>query len=427
MFSIFCVITSFGFEVPAGERPENFFSDLKKSLQNIEGNSSVIRSKDYELSEAKANQLIAESEKGLRIGINVYGQSIHEDRPNEGFYHRYRALNQIYLRKPVFHWGALQAREEIGKLNKILAQESLDRRIRSLRGELRAVFLELVVLNYRIQLATEQVKLARQNVSSVGEKVKVGLSTPLSLEEAKAEQLSREISLSAINIKLQRKTSQFVTLSGYTVPLNLDIPEAFWDFCLQNQPSANFPVLVASINSEEIEHLNIQVSIEEQKAIISDAELKPKINLNGAYFQDQVDTLVAGQNLDRNNFIVGLEANWAIWDSHKSKAQKRAAMARKAKFQHLIETKTRELRESINSMIKELESLQARIALAQRLISVAQNRLEKSSLELSLNRISPLEHFSSVVGLDMAKISNLETVCKYMVLLDQYEQAVGSE
>ena len=196
-----------------GERPENFFSDLKKSLQNIEGNSSVIRAKDYELSEAKANQLIAESEKGLRIGINVYGQSIHEDRPNEGFYHRYRALNQIYLRKPVFHWGALQAREEIGKLNKILAQESLDRRIRSLRGELRAVFLELVVLNYRVQLATEQVKLARQNVSSVGEKVKVGLSTPLSLEEAKAEQLSREISLSAIKIKLQRKTSQFVTLS----------------------------------------------------------------------------------------------------------------------------------------------------------------------------------------------------------------------
>ena len=72
--------------------------------------------------------------------------------------------------------------------------------------------------------------------------MKVGLSTPLSLEEAKAEQLSREISLSAINIKLQRKTSQFVTLSGYTVPLNLDIPEAFWDFCLQHQPTANFPV-----------------------------------------------------------------------------------------------------------------------------------------------------------------------------------------
>ena len=172
--------------------------------------------------------------------------------------------------------------------------------------------------------------------------------------------------------------------------------------------------------------MNIQVSIEEQKAIISDAELKPKINLNGAYFQDQVDTPEAGQNLDRNNFIVGLEANWAIWDSHKSKAQKRAAMARKAKFQHLIETKTRELRESINSMIMELSPLQARIALAQRLISVAQNRLEKSSLELSLNHI-PFGYFSSVVGLDMAKISNLETVCKYMVLLDQYEQAVGSE
>ena len=148
------------------------------------------------------------------------------------------------------------------------------------------------------------------------------MSTPISLEEAKTEQRVVKSLFSAINIKLQRKTSQFVTLSGYTVPLNLDIPEAFWDFCLQHQPSANFPVLVASINSEEIEQLNIQVSIEEQKAIISDAELKPKINLNGAYFQDQVDTPEAGQNLDRNNFIVGLEANWAIWDSHKVRHKK---------------------------------------------------------------------------------------------------------
>ena len=62
----------------------------------------------------RPNQLIAESEKGLRIGINVYGQSIHEDRPNEGFYHRYRALNQIYLRKPVFHWVHYRQGRKLG-------------------------------------------------------------------------------------------------------------------------------------------------------------------------------------------------------------------------------------------------------------------------------------------------------------------------
>ena len=58
-------------------------------------------------------------------------------------------------------------------------------------------------------------------------------------------------------------------------------------------------------------------------------------------------------------------------------------------------------------MSDELDSLKERIALGRKLTSVAQTRLEKSSLELSLNRISPLEHFASVVALDQAKDQKL--------------------
>ena len=77
-------------------------------------------------------------------------------------------------------------------------------------------------------------------------------------------------------------------------------------------------------------------------------------------------------------------------------------------------------------MSDELDSLKERIALGRKLTSVAQSRLEKSNLELSLDRISPLEHFASVVALDHAKIRNLEAACKYMMLLDQYEQIVAN-
>ena len=136
---------------------------------------------------------MARSDKGIRIGINTFGQSIHEDRPNEDFNHRFRVLNQVYLKKPLFHWGALQAQEEIGRLNMDLSEKSLHLRTRSLKGELRAIFLELIVLNYRLKSANEQVKLATQGVLSAEEKIKVGLGTELSLEEARAETLNRQI------------------------------------------------------------------------------------------------------------------------------------------------------------------------------------------------------------------------------------------
>ncbi len=413
--------------VPLNERPEYFFNELAISLENIESLSPALKATRFDLEIAKANQVVAKSDQGIRVGINISGQSIHEDRPSEDFYHRYRLLNQAFIKKPLFHWGALKAREEIAKLRKNWAYQSLEYKRRLLEGELRAAFLELVVINYRIQLATEQLKLAVQNVNSAKEKLKVGLGTSLALEEAKTEELNKEISLSESLISLARKKTIFDSLSGNSSPMNFNIPENFLEFCLTYQPNSDFPVLLGSINSKEITDLQLQLSIEDQEILIANAELKPKLNLTGLYYQDQIDVVESGRNLDRNNFLIGIEANWAIWDSHKSEAQKNAALARKAKIQHAIKTKSQEYRESINSMVSELNSIKERIDLGRKLISVAESRLEKSEAELELNRISPKEHFPAIVDLDFAKLNNLEFVCKYMVLIDQYEMAVGFE
>ena len=84
-----------------------------------------------------------------------------------------------------------------------------------MRGELRAVFLELVVLNYRVQLATEQVKLATQNVSSVGEKVKVWVVDSDIIGRSKDGTTSREISLLDGRLNFNAK---FPDLLQYMVP-----------------------------------------------------------------------------------------------------------------------------------------------------------------------------------------------------------------
>lgn len=427
LFTFFCLFKLYSFQVPLEERPEYFFADLLNVLKDLGNNSPVLLDKEFDLEIAVANHLEAKSEQGFRVGVNVFGHSIHEDRPNEDFTHRFRTLNQIYLRKPVYHWGALRAREEIGSLNKQWTDRSLSYRKRSLSSELRAIFLELVILNYRSQVAAEQIKIAQGNLKSAQDKLNVGMVTPLLLDEVKAELLNREISLSEIKILLKRKLSTFVSLSGHSNSLNLSISEKFWDFASTHEPDTNFPVIVGAINSAEIENLNTQIFIENQRIIISDAELKPKINLVGSYFQDQIDTAKSGDSVDRNNFLVGIEGNWAIWDSRKSLAQKKASLARKAKLEHSINTKTRALRDHMNTIVTELKSLKERIILGRKMVSVSQSRLDKSKLELELNRISPMDHFNSVVAFDLAKISNLEAVCNYMVLLNQYENLMDSD
>ena len=427
----FCIFQSvawlklIGYQIPLEEKAESYFPDLNLTLRELELKSPVLTDQQYDFEIAEMYQSIARSEQGFKLGVNLYGQSIHEDRPNESFYHRYRALNQVYLKKPIFHWGALEAEEEIAKLNKDRSLQSLNLRKETLRGEVSAVFLELVVLKFRIELALNHINLAKQNVSSAEENLKLGRGTLLSLDEAKAELISREIALSEAKSSLERKHNYFISLSGNKDNLNLDISDRFKDFCLNYDMSSDIPIQVASISSGEIEDLKLQSKIQDQSIVIAEAGLKPKVNFTSAYFQDQIDIADSRKNLDRNNLIVGLEVNWEIWDSGKSKAQKRAALLRKSKIEGSMVDKMELARSHIQATLQELKSLKERITLGRKLIQVAQSRFEKSKLELDLNRVSPISHFATSIALDSAQLNNLEYVCRFLVLLDQYEKSVS--
>ena len=426
-FNTFICLKFFGLEIPNNERPEFFFEELVQVLEKLNDRSPVLKSKEFDLDIAQANQVIAKSEQGFKFGLKVSGQSIHEDRPSEDFYHRYRTFNQAYLTKPIFHWGALKAREQIAKLNISWAEDSFTVQRRTLAGEVRGVFLKLIALNYRSQMAIEQLRIATQYVETIEKRLELNLSTPLALEEARVEQLNREISIAELRTSLERTKAYFVSLSGYDEPLSLKVTKVFWEFSKSHNFNQEFPILIGSLSNIEVERLQTQVKIEDEHIKIAEAELKPKINLTGAYFQDQVDLAEGRSSLDRNNFLVGLEASWSIWDSHKSTGQKKIALAKKLKLENTIETQNRELRDKVRSVVSELKSLKERIMLGRKLISVAENRLEKSKIELQMDRISPADHFSARVALDQSQLENLEAVCQFMVLLDQYEQIVMFE
>ena len=306
----FICLNLFGFEIPNKERPEFFFKELVQVLENLNDRSPVLKSKEFDLDIAQANQVIANSDRGFKFGFKVSGQSIHEDRPSEDFYHRYRTFNQAYLTKPIFHWGALNAREQIANLNISWAEDSYSVQKRILAGEVRGIFLKLIALKYRSQMAIEQLRIATQYVDTIEKRLELKLSTPLALEEARVEQLNREISIAELRTSLERNKAYFVSLSGYEKPLSLDITKGFWEFSKSHNFNQEFPILVGSLSNIEIEKLHTQVQIEDEHIKIAEAELKPKINLTGAYFQDQVDLADGRSSLDRNNFLVGLEASW---------------------------------------------------------------------------------------------------------------------
>ena len=86
--------------------PEAYLPELKRVLRNLPQTSSLLDEERQRMKEAAGGTKVARSASGLKLKLNLQGQSIHEDRPDQDFHHRYRFLGSAYLKKPLYHWGA---------------------------------------------------------------------------------------------------------------------------------------------------------------------------------------------------------------------------------------------------------------------------------------------------------------------------------
>lgn len=409
------------------EKPEYFYSQLRHIIRGLDSNSTELLQLKADVAESSANVLHARAGKGFRLGVNVSNQSIHQDSPNDDYNHHFRTFSQVYLRKPLYHWGALEAQEDIALENEITKYEIFQSRKRALVGDCRSQFLQLILDQYRLGLTKKYIDLAQKNSANIQKKLGLNLETKLNLDKALSYEISKKIELSEQLVQLETKKAEFSSLYGYSEDLDLEMNEKFWLFSLDHNFTSNYPILIAAADSMEIRHLRHLISNEEKIKKIADSQLKPKLNLLSTFYQDQIDAIGSQDNLQRNNFLVGIEANWEIWDSYRSKAKRKAAKARQQKFEHLLSQTKKEFFIKVNAIADELSSLNDRISLSRRMIGIEKRRVAKSKMEYDLGKVNYSTYLTHLLNLDESYVSNLELVKRYLRLLDLYDQYINFE
>ena len=409
------------------EMPEAYLPELKGVLANLPQTSRLLDQEVQRIKEAEGEAKVASSASGVKFSLNLQGQSIHEDRPKQDFHQRYRFLGSAYLRKPIYHWGALKAEREIGESARTLASLRFANTQNSLSREVRSHYLRLVLIKYEIQLGKETLSITRKNEEDLSKRLELGLVTPLSLDEAIALRLQQEIQLSNLENQFAMQSKLFDDFIDADSNLSFQRTPAFLEFCQNHAFAEKLPVLVSGISFHEVEEIELEVQNEKRRILIADSQLKPKFNLIGGVFQDQVALADNRENLTRNNLLLGVEANWAIWDSEKSKGQKERSLAKKRRYEISAERLSRKLRIELESLRESLLSLGKSIEVTRKLVKVAENRYEKSLIEFELNRITPVAHFESRTSLDRSRMALLQAVINYQNTKDQYLGRINHE
>ena len=387
LFGILCFALSYSHSKHANV--ESYFPELLIVLQNLEEKSPLLLEQNQLIREQIGNQIVANSAKGLKLSINLTTQSIHEDRPDQSFYHKHRSFGSIYARKPLFHWGALQAESHIANQRTEIAKLSYKESILDLSSQARHSYLDLFLLQKKKELKEESLVLDQESLSRQVRQKQLGLSSELDVSESNASLLENEILLADLNQSLSNSINQFKSITGWEGNLSFEDQDALFDnFIFEKVFKKEMPSMIAGISSKTMDRLEREIEIEKNQLIIAKSQLKPKLNLVGGFYQDQVALANSEANLLRNNIIIGLEANWAIWDSSKSKGQKSASLARKRRLEYALDRELKSFRIYIENLRQNLFSLANRIEMSTELLEVAKSRFKTSRIEFNANRIA---------------------------------------
>lgn len=400
---------------------ESYFPVLKEIFQSLDESAPLISESKQLGRVASSNKMVADSAKGLSVHLNVSGYSIHENRPGQSYYQSYRTVGSIYVKKPVYHWGGLKAKSRIAELSEEYSVKQNIATKSNLILQIKSEFMELVLLNFQLRLAKDALSISKQNEEDLIQRKELGFATELMVSQATIEMLEQSIKIAEFNRLLTTQKAYFKHDTGYQSEIVIDIPEKFESFYTKHEFGKKIPQLVGSISSKNLEELKNQISIEKENVKIADSNLKPKVNLVGGFYQDQIDLPNKADSVRRNNFLVGVEANWALWDSSYTKGMKSLALAKKRQFEIQLESNTKRLRLEMNSLQVQMFNLAKQIEIARQLVSTANNRFEKSQLEFDINQITYTSYFSSKLDLSEARLSLIKSVFMYFQVKEKYE------
>ncbi len=410
---------------PQLENIEKYFPQISDIITTMDSNSPSLLQNRESVNEASFQRIIADSERGITANLNLNSHSIHEKRDGGSYYQRYRTVGSVYVKKPFFHWGALHAKSRIAELSEKLAKDNTRHAKSDLIVHVKSEYLNLVLLSFELDLYKQILLLREQNEEDLRQRNELGLVTELSVSEAAIKKLEQSIKVSELERIIRNRNSNFIFDTGYENPLDLNMSENFRKFYLENDFGEKTPLLISSLSSNRIGELKIQIATEEQNLIVANSANKPKLNWIGGFFQDQIDTLDNPNSVRRNNFLIGMEAHWNLWDSSRSKGQKSLALAKKRKFNIQMENEIKKLRMEVQNLQRQLVNLSSQIKLSRELMDSAQNRLEKSQIELGAQRITPAKHFESEIAMSNANLNLVRTVFTYIQVKLIFEKMVN--
>lgn len=401
---LFVCLAFFGFVEIVGaesslplETAEDRFPLLETILRESASKSPRMVEEYLRIDEAKAGSEIAfaASRPSLSASFRYLGRI--EDRSDfSGTRSYYDPQATVLGRQPLYHWGALRARREGGRLGFDLAKRNREQIYQALLLDIRASFLDLAVRQKRIELAKVRLQFLDEERQAGIRRFQRGEATEEELQDMDLTFETAGIQLERERHEFEFAIESFLQLSGYA-PVGRDwVPKGIPE--LKPVQRTELDDLTGNSLWSEISELRIQRA--EKELEIESARQKPKLDLILGISQDQL-ALSDRSDVGRVVYFGGIELTWNLFDGFETRGRKEGAIARKnlEKRRYDREKEEEEL---------ERERLKESLLWSAREVMIEEKRLELAHRDFVQKESDQKEGILSSVEVAAARVALLE-------------------
>ncbi|WOO42043.1 TolC family protein [Rubellicoccus peritrichatus] len=400
--------------------PENIFSELDEIIYQMVDRSPSVEIARSRLDEAEGMRLIDRS--ASMPSINTFAQFNYqtEQRENTGTVDRGLYFWSLDARQPVYQWGAIEARKEMGDLRIDGAKTRNAASFRQLLRDARDLYLQIFQRRVALELARETAAIAEEDFELVRRRHEAGEVTDIVLAEAEVRVFQGEADILNQEQDFAFLQQRLRTITGWTGPIMSNFSLSLRDFL--TSPVVEDDPLPRGDPTKSIAYQAIQnnIEIQDREYTIAHARNLPHFSLVAGVFRDQIDSAFLAESEDRTNFFVGGLVTWSIFDGNAATGEKMATMARKRRLEREADMEMQLFQSQEQRLRATLDINTRSIGIASRLLELSNQRLKTAERRHASGAISTGELLLAKSNRNQSQLSLIGAKIDYLITLGDY-------
>ena len=334
----------------------------------------------------------------------------------------------VRLLQNLYTAGAVESQVAIARLNVGKQEYDLAEVASRIAMEVRVAFNELLLNRAKVRVHEDSVRVLEEELKSQQERLNAGIVGTLNVRRAEVALANERPELYNAQTQLRNSYLSLGELCGITFEPGAE--EAPFEISGQLQFHSHHPDLTeclarADANRGLIKARENDVTIQDRQYTLDRSELRPQVQFFSAYEAYNERDPAVGPEFNYG-YVVGVNANWHVFDGFATKGKLQATRARRDAAAQALEAARRSIAAEVRSAFFDLDQAARVLETETKSVQTADESLEIAKTNFTAGLGTQLDILQAATDVTRTRTTRLTAIYLHNAAMARLARACGS-